>query len=107
MVPSGFFALPPRQPTAASTLPVFSPVTPPGAMTTTSVTMLASKHGFTRFVLPEHGPVRSRTFENDRPPFVERYKPLPVAAYTTLGCPESIDSLKPNASSGMPVEWIQ
>src|SRR3954470_2527918 len=59
--PPTFFLLPARQPTAATTAPPAAFVTPPGAWTATSVTMLARKQVVV-VVSPAHEPVGSSTF---------------------------------------------
>src|SRR5688572_28288069 len=82
--PSGFVAEPPRQPTAAMTLPPGSSDVPPGSSTTTSVTMFAKTQRSTRLDLPAHGPVGRFTFAYETPASAERNRPAPVAAYTTL-----------------------
>src|SRR3954462_4424143 len=82
-----FVLLPARQPTRATTAPpfVFAP-TPPGARTTTSVTMFARKQPSTvgsapvQFGTEPAGETGSFTFVKVLPASVERKRPAPVAA---------------------------
>src|SRR5690242_12250548 len=93
-LPSEALAWPWRQPTAARTRPPFAPVEPPGASTVTSVTTFASRQPLTRFDLPAQRPTGSFTLVKVLPTSVERNRPEPVAAYTTLGLLGSTTTLK-------------
>src|SRR3954454_19031388 len=55
--PAALFLVPERQPTDAMTAPGLAVPAPPGACTTTSVTMLARKQFLTDGALPAQSPV--------------------------------------------------